>query len=80
MLVEVLAGFADPRSELVAFVDGHEGIDEDGVSLAGDQRGCRRGPRGDAAGIFPGPPLTGRYPLLKTSMVRVIWAVLRSNG
>jgi len=56
---EVLAGFVDPRSELVAFVDGHEGIDDDRVSVSGNQRGCRRGPRGDATGIPSGPAVDG---------------------
>ena len=52
--------FADPRNELVAFVDGHECLDEDGVSFTGDQRGSGRGPGGDAAGIPSRPAVDGQ--------------------
>ncbi len=59
-------------------------VDDGGVQchqpLAGYQGGSGRGPGGALADSHPGPPLTGTYPLLKTSSVRDMRVAFRSMG
>jgi hypothetical protein len=55
--------------QVVSLLEGHQGIDQDGVLITGDQCGGARWPARRVDEFHLGPPSTWVYSVLNTSMV-----------